>query len=89
MMMINRVRETMLGAGLALGLAGCATAGPMIGPSSHDATGLRALLADRVEVAYDVAGRGWGLRIKVNVRTMSHYCVQDRLTGFGRYFTEA
>ncbi len=61
----------------------------MVGPSSHDAAGLRALLADRVEVAYDAAGRGRGLRIKVNVGTMSHYCVQDRLTGFGRYFTEA
>ena len=79
----------MLGAALALGLAGCATAGPMVGPSSHDAAGLRALLTDRVEVAYDVAGRGRGLRIKVNVGTMGHFCVQDRLTGFGRYVTEA
>ncbi len=61
----------------------------MVGPSSHDAAGLRALLADRVEVAYDAAGRGRGLRIVVNVGTMAHFCVQDRLTGFGRYFTEA
>ncbi len=61
----------------------------MVGPSSHDAAGLRALLADRVNLAYDVAGRGRGLRILVNVGTMGHFCVQDRLTGFGRYITEA
>ncbi len=89
MVMINRVRETMLGAALAMGLTGCATAGPMVGPSSHDAAGLRALLADRVEVAYDAAGGGWGLRIVVNVGTMGYFCVQDGLTGFGRYSTEA
>ena len=89
MMMINRVRETMLGAVLAVGLTGCASAGPMVGPSSHDAAGLRALLADRVEVAYHTAKRGWGLRIKVNVGTMAHICIQDQLTGFGQYVTEA
>ncbi len=60
-MMINRVRETMLGAVLAVGLTGCAAADPFVGPSSHDAGGLRALLADRVEVAYDAAGRGRGI----------------------------
>ncbi len=72
MMMINRVRETMLGAVLAVGLTGCASAGPMAGPSSHDA-----------------AGRGWGLRIKVNVGTMGHFCVQDGISPLGRYFTQA
>ena len=86
---MTRMHRATLGMALAMGLTGCATAGPMVGPSTHDAVGLRALLADRVEVAYDVAGRGRGLRIKVNVGTMGHYCVQDRLTGFGRYFTEA
>ncbi len=86
---MTRMHRATLGMALAVGLAGCATAGPMVGPSSHDAAGLRALLADRVEVAYDAAGRGRGLRIKVNVGTMGHFCVQDRLTGFGRYFTEA
>ncbi len=89
MVMINRVRETMLGAALAVGMTGCASAGPMVGPSSHDAAGLRSLLADRVEVAYDAAGRGWGLRIVVNVGTMGHYCVQDGIAPLGRYITEA
>ncbi len=79
----------MLGAALAVGLTGCASAGPMVGPSSHDAAGLRALLADRVEVDYYAAARGWGLRTVVNVGTMGHFCVQDGLTGFGRYFTAA
>ncbi len=79
----------MLGAALAVGLTGCATAAPMVGPSSHDARSLRALLADRVAVDYHTAGLGRGLRIKVSVGTVGHFCVQDELTGSGRYFTEA
>ncbi len=86
---MTRMHRATLGMALAVGLTGCASAGPMVGPSSHDAAGLRALLTDRVEVAYDAAGRGRGLRIVVNVATMGHFCVQDGLTGFGRYFTEA
>ncbi len=62
---------------------------PFVGPSSHNAAGLRVLLTDRVEVAYDVAGRDFGLRIKVNVGTMGHFCVQNEITGSGRYFTQA
>ncbi len=62
---------------------------PFVGPSSHNAAGLRVLLTDRVEVVDDVAGRGFGLRIKVNVGTMGHFCVQNEITGSGRYFTQA
>ena len=62
---------------------------PFVGPSSHNAAGLRVLLTDRVEVAHDVAGRDFGLRIKVNVGTMGHFCFQDELTGSGHYFTRA
>ena len=82
-------RKTMMSVAFVAGLSGCAVAGPMVGPSSHDAAGLRALLADRVEVAYDTAGDGWGLRIVANAGTMGHFCVEDRLTGLGRYSTQA
>ncbi len=86
---MTRMHRATLGMTLALAMTGCASAGPMDGPSSHDAAGLRSLLADRVEVAYDVAGRGRGLRIVVNVGTMGHFCVQDGIAPLGRYFTEA
>ncbi len=86
---MTRMHRATLGMALALAMTGCASADPFVGPSSHDAAGLRALLADRVEVADHTARRGWGLRIQVNVGTMSHYCVQDRFTGLGRYATQA
>ena len=60
---------------LALVTAGCASADSWHGPSSHDAAGLKALLADRVEVLH----RPWSddIRIVVSNGTMGHYCNPD------------
>ena len=67
-----RLMKALIAPMLALVMAGCATAQSMIGPSSHDAAGLKTLLADRVMVLHRPGSDD--VRVVVSNGTMGHFC---------------